>query len=45
MRVMNGRLAGVENWQSRLQVVFRVASHLAPADERRQVQFESGIRK
>ncbi|MBJ6109423.1 hypothetical protein JAO73_10390 [Hymenobacter sp. BT523] len=44
LRTMNGRLAGVENWQSRFEVVLDVNGHQRVSEERKQVQFENGIR-
>jgi hypothetical protein len=44
LRTMNGRLAGVENSQSRLEVVLDVQGHQRATEEVKQVQFENGIR-
>ncbi|WP_262892820.1 hypothetical protein [Hymenobacter montanus] len=41
---MNGSLANVENWQSRLEVVLDVQGHQQLLDEAKQVRYENGIR-
>ena len=44
MLVVMSRLAGVEHWQSRLEVVLDVPGHQRAVDEAKQVQLENGIR-
>jgi hypothetical protein len=45
LQSLDGRLANVETWQSRLQVVFDVQGHRKLTEEQRQVEYDSAIRK
>lgn len=45
LRILSGRLANVETWQSKLQVVFDVQGHRKTTDELKRVEWDSAIRK